>query len=85
MVISGSSTVLAPNGASPSAGAVLTTKLDTLLAMGDESIGMYRKADVLLHIIWNDEHLPMFVDDKYLVWFHYTDLLTLINPFTSDP
>ena len=46
---------------------------------------MYCKGDMFLHTLWNAKHLSMFVENKYLVWFAYTDFLTLISSFNTNP
>ena len=44
---------------------------DILPATGEEYflismlIGMYCKADMFLHILWNAKHISMFVENKY--------------------
>ena len=47
-------------------------------------IGMCWKAATVLHILCNETHFSMLVENNYLAWFEYTDFHILINPFTAN-
>ena len=63
----------------------------TLSGTGEEyfviwtQIEMCFKADTVLRSQWNAKYFYILVKNINLIWFEYTDINILINPFTANP